>query len=228
MCTSTSNRLTIGSDLALKTHNSRRKSRTLTISSHPREVSSPHQISHGLPIPVSDRGVGRRRRTRPALSPSTREGVTRRRMLLLLLLRNTCDDDDDLDDAMLVPRHNPTTKLRFWDPPPTLLLPKQIAPSPYTQGTIYKSARVHATATATSPTESQQRNNHPKMRAPAATTDARDSPHGGRLRSLSLSLSLPPTFTDTPKPRTRASEIPRAQCRPSYERRPARKQEARP
>jgi hypothetical protein len=80
------------------------------------------------------------------------------------------------------------------------------------------------TPTATSPTErqpNQQRSNHPKMRAPAATRDTRDSPHGGRLRSLSLS----PTFTDTPKPRTRASQNPRAQCRPSYDRRPARMQE---
>ena len=174
----------------------------------------------GCQSPSTTRSRKAKNKARPF--PPMREGVTRRRMLLLpmLLLRNTCDDDDS-DDAMLVPRHNPTTKLRFWDPPPTLLLPKQIAPSPYTQGTIYKSGRVHATAT--SPTETQQRSSHPKMRAPAATTDACDSPDGGPP------ISLPPsTFTDTQKPRTRASENPRAQCRSSYERRPARKPRARP
>lgn len=198
MCTSTSNSLTIGSDLALKTHNSRRKSRTLTISSHPREVKPAPDFTRAA-NPRQRRGVVGRRSTRPALSPSTRGGVTRRRMLLLLL-RNTCDDDDSDDEAMLVPRHNPTTKLRFGDPPPTLLLPKQIAPSPYTQGTIYKSGRVHAhrhlsNRETTKPTTQQS----PQNASPSSNQrHPRLSPRWAP--PISLSLSHFHRHTKTPHP----------------------------
>ena len=145
---------------------------------------------------------------------------------VLLLRRNTCDDDDDSDDAMLVPRHNPTTKSRLGSsahtPSAQANCPVSIHAGHNLQ--IRKGARRHHLSNR----EPTQRSNHPKMRAPAATTDARDSPHGGPPIYLSPSLSLSVHFTDTQKPRTQASQNPRAQCRSTYERRPARKARARP
>ena len=121
---------------------------------------------------------------------------------VLLLRRNTCDDDDDdSDDAMLVPRHNPTTKLRLGSsahtPSAQANCPVSIHAGHNLQ--IRKGARRHHLSNR----EPTQRSNHPKMRAPAATTDARDSPHGGPPIYLSPSLSLSVHFhrhTKTPHP----------------------------
>ena len=125
---------------------------------------------------------------------------------VLLLRRNTCDDDDDSDDAMLVPRHNPTTKLRLGSsahtPSAQANCPVSIHAGHNLQ--IRKGARRHHLSNR----EPTQRSNHPKMRAPAATTDARDSPHGGPPIYLSPSLSLRPLSPTHKNPAPKLPKIP--------------------